>query len=120
MKKLNFILLVLCFIFLVVNAELNEFGFDINDHKPVFSLPVSDIENGNDIESVYYDIEYDKLRLYVEITVVFKDEDHPNGLIDWIYDMIRKRKYKRIEDVETFFLNLYINDRGYVSLSNVK
>jgi hypothetical protein len=45
-----------------------------------------------------------------EISVVFKDEDHPFFLADWCYDIYRRMKYKRKMDVETFSVLCGMND----------
>ncbi|TYB95192.1 MAG: hypothetical protein FXF54_04810 [Kosmotoga sp.] len=73
---------------------------------PIFSMPKYDMTNR--IIEVFYEKTEDNSKL--EMTVVFKDEDHPCFLIDIIYDAYRYFKYGRIPDIETFFLHL--NDNG--------
>ena len=40
-----------------------------------------------------------------EVTVVFLDEDHPNPIVDLIYDIFRFFRYGHVKDVETFFIS---------------
>ena len=41
---------------------------------------------------------------FVEVTIVFKDEDHPNPFIDPLYDIYRFLKWGRVKDIETFYV----------------
>jgi len=61
-------------------------------------IPEKDM--GNDIIDVFVE----KYENRVEITVVFKDEDHPNPFTNFFYDIYRFFKYGRVKDIETFFL----------------
>ncbi|OAA30996.1 hypothetical protein AT15_08450 [Kosmotoga arenicorallina S304] len=70
---------------------------------PVFSSPDFDLKNG--IVEVFYEKQNDELKL--SITVVFRDEDFPCFLVNIAYDVYRYFKYGRVEDIETFYLNLY-------------
>jgi len=65
---------------------------------PIFMIPEKDM--GNDIIDVFVE----KYENRVEITVVFKDEDHPNPFTNFFYDIYRFFKYGRVKDIETFFL----------------
>ncbi len=91
------------------------------DKLPVFVLPRADREAGNGLQAVFVQ-EHPagesgesgdgaggspggKADRVLEVTAVFLDEDHPAGLMDWLYDQFRARgKYKRKADVETFRL----------------
>ncbi len=64
----------------------------------VLMLPSFDLGNAP-IEVFCYDHDYGK-----EITVIFKDEDFPNPILDVLYDTYRFFKWGRVEDVETFFI----------------
>ncbi len=68
---------------------------------PIFSIPRFDLKN--EIVEVFYNKTEKNSKL--EITVVFKDEDHPCFLADILYDLYRYFKYGRIKDIETFFLH---------------
>jgi len=68
-------------------------------------IPEKDV--GNDIVDVFVK----KTENQVEITVVFKDEDHPNPFVNFFYDIYRFFKYGRVKDIETFFL---IVDNGKI------
>jgi hypothetical protein len=58
---------------------------------------------------------------YVLYSLHFRDEDHPNPWIDWIYDWFRRRLYGRVEDIENFtvqngvinFNDIWDNDKTY-------
>ncbi len=39
---------------------------------------------------------------YTQITVIFLDEDHPNPVIDFLYDIYRFFVWHRIYDIESF------------------
>lgn len=54
--------------------------------------------------------------LKLEITVVFKDEDHPDNLKDFFYDIYRRFKYHRVDDVETFFIYYEILKNPFIKL----
>lgn len=104
MKKIVFIFCILLNGFIpVYNIAGSELYLE--SVKPVFYMPESDIEKGNGIESVFFDVKEIESGYSVECTVVFLDEDHPCKLIDWAYDLIRRIKYKRVKDIETFYLN---------------
>ncbi len=58
------------------------------------------VDGGNDLYLV--DIYYNETTtVYV---LHFRDEDHPNPLVDKVYDAIRLLTYGRIEDVETIYV----------------
>jgi hypothetical protein len=65
---------------------------------PIFVVPEKDLAGGNGILAVFVAVRPGE----AEITVVFADEDHPSAPADGIYDSYRRRKWGRIEDVETF------------------
>jgi hypothetical protein len=85
-------------------------GSDLFDRvKPVFVLPVSDIDRGNGIEAVFVDETGTEEGAVLEITVVFYDEDHPSGITDALYDVYRSFRYRRVRDVETFFFHFHLD-----------
>lgn len=73
--------------------------------KPVFVMPVSDIDGCNGIEAVFVHQTPTEDGAVLEITVVFFDEDHPSRFVDGLYDAYRSVKYRRVRDVETFFFH---------------
>ena len=75
---------------------------------PIFILPETDKKNG--IKAVFFD---NSIADILSVTVVFADEDHPSAFKDFIYDIYRRFKYKRTEDVETF-------EYRYVKQSDIK
>ena len=71
---------------------------------PIFVLPEKDQKN-NGIETVFFNETSIDESTILQITVIFKDEDHPNKLIDKLYDKIREKfLYYRKKDAETFFM----------------
>jgi hypothetical protein len=64
----------------------------------VLMFPKIDLENAP-IDFFYFDHGN-----ATEVTVVFKDEDHPNGFLDPLYDLYRLAKWGRIKDIETFYI----------------
>ena len=82
-------------------------GFSVKA-LPIFILPRADVKNG--IKALFLD---NSKKNVLSITVVFADEDHPSAFTDFIYDIYRRFKYKRTEDVETF-------DYYYSKQSNIK
>ncbi len=64
----------------------------------ILMFPKIDLENAP-IDFFIFD--YGK---FVEVTIVFKDEDHPDPLIDPLYDTYRFLKWGRVEDIETFYV----------------
>jgi hypothetical protein len=64
----------------------------------VLMFPKIDLENAP-IDFFYFDHGN-----AFEITVVFKDEDHPNKFLDPLYDLYRLMKWGRIKDIETFYI----------------
>lgn len=71
---------------------------------PVFILPHCDHKNG--IEAVAIRNIYDVQKNMISITVIFRDEDQPFFLFDWVYDAYRKHHYKRKRDVETLLFTV--------------
>jgi len=95
----------------ITSVGLTAGGSDLFEQvKPVFIMPVSDIEGGNGIEAVFFDQQETEEGARIEITVVFYDEDHPSALVDGLYDVYRSFRYGRRRDVETFFF--YFSLRG--------
>ncbi len=100
MKKL-IILVSLCL--LAACSQIKPQDQEIEYIGPIFILPADDSRNS--ISSVFINQTCSGDRLTSEITVVFSDEDHPNGLIDLLYDGYRQMKYGRSADVETFTIH---------------
>jgi len=76
-------------------ARLQEKG-----HLVCVAIPAVDIEGRNNLQTIYY-AEYEN---GTEITLLFKDEDRPNALLDGVYDTIRKPLFGRKSDIETIFI----------------
>ena len=64
----------------------------------ILMFPKVDLENA---PIDFFAFDYGK---FVEVTIVFKDEDHPDPLIDPLYDTYRFLKWGRVEDIETFYV----------------
>jgi len=84
-----------------------------SDYLPIFEQPWVDI-NGRLLPR-YFEGDNDLIKVYhypwsfsdeVEITAVFKDEDYPVYDLDLVYDAWRVAQNGRIEDIETFYINL--------------
>lgn len=86
-------------------------------YLPAIYQPTVDIEgttgfeDNNDLIYVYYWVHDEYIYSYylpgyyvIEVTLVFRDEDHPNPEKDLWYDVYRLSIYLRIEDIETFFI----------------
>lgn len=58
---------------------------------------------------VGYAIEENKDEARIEYNLVFKDEYHPNQILDELYDVERKWEYGRIEDIEGFSITVDLN-----------
>jgi len=92
---------------------------------PVFVIPAVDIQHQNELLSVSIEpTQIDNNTLSIEYTLIFKDEDHPKSVVNWVYDIYRSFKYKRIADTETFFIQFQKNLSGIwqpvlVNFSNV-
>lgn len=78
---------------------------------PVLIQPVTDVSNGNVIESVFVKGNTNTGALIMEITVVFTDEDMPVSLGDFMGDLNRRMKYKRMHALKTFYFE-YESDEG--------
>ncbi len=77
---------------------------------PIFLLPEIDIKNGNELVAVFIS---KRQKNELSITVIFKDEDHPSAITDFLYDIYRRFKYHRTMDVETFYYRYpEKNDKG--------
>ncbi len=76
-----------------------------NNFLPIFVEPQIDYKHKNDIlgVSIFFKEDGENSKL-IEYTILFKDEDYPNFFINFIYDIFRLFKYKRIIDTETFFI----------------
>ncbi len=77
--------------FLLILLPVQIFGI-------VLMFPSVDIENPP--IAVFEDFDGES----TEVTVVFSDEDHPNPLIDIVYDIYRLFRYGRVVDIETFVI----------------
>ncbi|MCR4316551.1 MAG: hypothetical protein NUW37_09410 [Planctomycetes bacterium] len=78
---------------------------DVYEHKeewvtlPLFVVPQRDIDTGNELVCVFVNVES---QARVQYSACFRDEDHP--LTDEQYDAVRWHRYKRIADVESFYI----------------
>lgn len=72
---------------------------------PVFAIPKVDLAGDNGIKQVFM-AEYEG---GVELTVIFDDEDRPDAVSDFIYDMIRMPLFGRSEDIESIFVECKAN-----------
>ncbi len=64
----------------------------------IFMVPAFDLDN---MPIEFYSCQTTE---GTQVTVVFKDEDHPNPFIDFIYDVYRYFKWGRIQDIESFYI----------------
>ena len=64
----------------------------------IFMIPAFDLEN---LPIEFY---FCHTSEGTQITIVFEDEDHPNPVIDFVYDVYRYFKWGRIKDIESFYL----------------
>lgn len=114
------LMLIVIFIFLTIftycgqkKLTLEEKTYD-KAFLPVFVIPSIDYKKNNDIIGIslsfHKDDENEKI---IEYTVLFKDEDHPNSFINFIYDIYRSFKYKRLIDTESFFIYFVKSYDGY-------
>ncbi len=77
----------------MIFLPLMSFGIGV-----ILMFPAIDMENGP-IDFFVFDHGSS-----VEVTIIFKDEDHPNPFLDPLYDLYRLAKWGRIEDIETFYI----------------
>ncbi|MCX8058293.1 MAG: hypothetical protein N3A58_02630 [Spirochaetes bacterium] len=86
----------------------------INNFDPYFCpiIIYPEIDSKNSLLFISFsEINIDKKNKIIEYSLVFKDEDHPSFLIDIIYDFFRSFKYKRIVDIESFYIRyLYLEE----------
>lgn len=75
--------------------------------SPVFVVP--DCDSANPIQLAWYAWNQDSTDDILEISLVFRDEDQPIHIADWLYDAYRELKYHRKKDIETLFVHL---DKG--------
>ena len=80
-------------------------------YLPRLYQPAIDINNGNSLIDTYAKVFDERIYGYslpgkyiIEVTFVFADEDHPNSILDRMYDALRLTTWGRIEDLETFFI----------------
>ena len=73
-KKFVPIYIILSLLTIASFCEIKEETINVESFLPIFYLPIVDIQNGNGITSVYYDINEDTSTYSIEITVVFADE----------------------------------------------
>ena len=80
-------------------------------YLPRLYQPTTDINNGNGLIDTYAKVFDERIYGYslpgkyiIEVTFVFADEDHPNSILDRMYDTLRLTTWGRIEDLETFFI----------------
>ena len=71
---------------------------------PILVMSQKDIDERNGIEAIFLTRSQDLTS--IEVTLVFKDEDHPNALADVLYDRYRVFKYGRKADLESFVMHI--------------
>lgn len=121
-----FYFFIIVFIFFTIfNSCTNEKikfekkSFDLN-YLPIFISPQQDYTKKNDIIGVSISfIKDEENEKIIEYTILFKDEDHPNCFINFIYDLYRSFKYKRIIDTESFFIDYIKTPDGYWKVNYV-
>lgn len=64
---------------------------------PILALPRQDLANGP--HAIYVAELEDGAR---EVSLLFRDEDHPWALVDQAYDLYRYLRWRRVRDLETF------------------
>jgi len=72
------------------------------EYMPNFWQLACDIEKGNSVSEVCYYVERDGGKAKIEYSVVFEDEDHPNPVLDELYDLMRGSPV----DIETFYVTV--------------
>ena len=72
------------------------------EYMPNFWQLACDIEKGNSVSEVCYYVERDGGKAKIECSVVFEDEDHPNPVLDELYDLMRGSPV----DIETFYVTV--------------
>lgn len=113
---LSIIFLISFFIFTFcsnnnITLEIKPFE---KEFLPVFIVPEIDYKKNNDIIGVsLFFIKNEENEKLIEYTVLFKDEDHPASFINFIYDIYRSFKYKRIIDTESFLIDFIKTADGY-------
>lgn len=112
-KKSNIYSLIIIMVFFALfsyscvknNVSLKEFSIE-KTFLPVFVLSEIDYKNKNQIIGLSLFIKNESTdEKLIEYTILFNDEDYPNFFINFIYDIFRSFKYKRIIDTESFFIN---------------
>ena len=109
MRKILIIVLLFLIVFMI-GCETNkmELSKDLSDlgdfPRPIFAQLERDLKGGNEIVAVLFEKKYRGIHPIIEVSVVFKDEDHPNPIYDFFYDIYRFFKYGRIKDIETFYI----------------
>ena len=104
-------ILIICSIFLMLilfgcEGKKEEPSSDLSDlgdfPKPIFAQLEKDLNGKNGIVAVFFEKKFKNDLPMIEVTVVFKDEDHPNSIYNILYDIYRFFKYGRVKDIETF------------------
>lgn len=68
---------------------------------PELWIPRADLEGGNELRAIFVHDLPDGGR---ELTLWFRDEDHPWAPIDNAYDLYRWLRWRRVDDLETIVL----------------
>lgn len=76
---------------------------DPTDLLPILVMSQKDIDEGNGVEAIFITRSEEPAR--IDVTIVFKDEDHPNALADVLYDRYRVFKYGRKADLASFIIH---------------
>ncbi|EPG67893.1 hypothetical protein EHQ61_17475 [Leptospira wolffii] len=84
------------------------------------SQPETDVKSGNVLLAVYCKSEMIPQGSELQISLVFRDEIHPNSWKDFFYRIYRRFRYGRTYDIESFRLKLDPNGKPVsLELANV-
>lgn len=84
------------------------------------SQPETDVKSGNELLAVYCKSEMIPQGSELQISLVFRDEIHPNSWKDFFYRIYRRLRYGRTYDIESFRLKLDPNGKPVsLELANV-
>ncbi|MFB5649838.1 surface adhesion protein Lsa23 [Leptospira wolffii] len=84
------------------------------------SQPETDVKSGNELLAVYCKSEMIPQGSELQISLVFRDEIHPNSWKDFFYRIYRRFRYGRTYDIESFRLKLDPNGKPVsLELANV-
>lgn len=123
MKRLFFIFIIACLLFTACSSTARRLELASLEPEllPIFIVPSADTKHGNGLLGVSTEkTMLDDTTMSIEYTLIFNDEDHPSALLDGIYDVYRRFRYKRIADTETFYITFIKTDAGSWTPSRIK